>query len=129
MNRSLFFRTGTTAAAMLFAFLLGCIVGFYWHQPLESSTPAHEFEQYSLFTWNTRSGDLCFAIMLEVERPKFIHSWFPKTGAKCGISGLKKALVALPKDTYVFWETWPPKKMDYPPENVVQEVIEFAESR
>ena len=126
MKRSWYF--GGAAAIALLALVVGYALGFYSALPYEASIPAHSFEQYTLFTWNTRSGDVCFAIMLEYQRPKFIHSWFPKRKANCGVSELKKALVSLPKDSYVSWETWPPKNFDYPPENVVEDVIKFAET-
>jgi hypothetical protein len=94
----------------------------------EDSIPAYEFERYSLFTWTTHSGDFCFKIMTRAESNTFIHSWFAKRNAKCGISELKKALAALPKDSHVFWEDWPPR-FDYPPESVIQEMMGFAGSR
>jgi hypothetical protein len=92
------------------------------------SIPAYEFSRYSLFTWKAQSGDFCFAIMSGAERNKFIHSWFAKRNAKCGMSELKKALVALPKSSHVFWEDWPPK-FNYPSESVIREMIEFAKSK
>jgi hypothetical protein len=67
--------------------------------------------------------------MIQAESHKFLRSWTAKRNAKCGISELKKALGALPKDAFVLWQDWPPGKFDYPPDNVVQEAIEFAKSR
>ena len=92
------------------------------------SIPAYEFQQYSLFTWNVSSGDFCFALMTTAESHKFIHSWTAKRHSKCGALKLKQALAALPKDTVVLWHNWPPRKMDYPAENIVQEIVQFAES-
>jgi hypothetical protein len=93
------------------------------------SISAYKFEQYNLFTWKAGSGDFCFAIMIQAESHKFLRSWTAKRDAKCGTSELKKALIALPKDSYVSWEDWPPGKFDYPADNVVQEIIEFARSK
>ena len=93
------------------------------------SIPDYEFRLYSLFTWKAHSGDFCFAVMITAESHKFIHRWTAKWNAKCGVVELKQALAALPKGTVVLWESWPPRKMDYPPENVVQEIIQFAESK
>lgn len=95
----------------------------------QDSIPAYEFEQYSVFSWKARSGDFCFAIMIRAESHKFLRSWTAKRNAKCGISELKKALSALPKNSFVLWEDWPSGKFDYPPDNVVQEVIEFAKGK
>jgi hypothetical protein len=95
----------------------------------ENSIPAYDFERYSLFTWKAPSGDFCFAIIIRADADKFLRSWTAKRGARCGASELKSALAALPKDSYVFWEDWPPKHFDYPPENIVQEIIEFAKSK
>ena len=95
---------------------------------MEDSTPSHDFEQYCLLSWNTRSGDFCFRIMSCAERNQFIHSWFPKRNAKCGVSELKETLASLPKDSHVFWEDWPPK-FDYPQENLIQKMIEFAKNK
>jgi hypothetical protein len=96
-------------------------------QQTDESIPAYRFETYALFSWNAKPGDFCFAIMTQAEGDRFIHRWFPKRGAKCGISDLEAALVALPKGSYVLWEDWPPKGFDYPPDNVVAEVITFAQ--
>ncbi|MGI8957769.1 MAG: hypothetical protein ACR2II_12765 [Chthoniobacterales bacterium] len=95
---------------------------------MEDSIPAHEFEQFCLLTWKTSSDDFCFKIMSCAERNKFIHDWFPKRNAQCGIAELKKALTALPKGSHVFWEDWPPRKFEYPSESVIAEMIEFAKS-
>jgi hypothetical protein len=73
--------------------------------------------------------DFCFAIMTRAESHKFIHRWFPKRNAKCGVSALKTALATLPPNAYVYWQDWPPKKFDYPADNVIQDIIEFAESK
>lgn len=115
----------TTCLCCLFAVvgLSGCGRGY------EDSIPAYEFEQYSLFTWNTGSGDFCFKIMTGAESNKFIHTWFPKRNARCGIAELKKALTELPSGSRVFWEDWPPQGFNYPPENVIKEVIEFANGK
>jgi hypothetical protein len=91
--------------------------------------PDYEFRQYSLFTWNVRSGDFCFALMTTAESHKFIHTWTAKWNAKCGVVELKQALASLPNGTGVLWQSWPPKKMDYPPKNIVQEIIQFAEGK
>lgn len=125
MTRSMYL--GGAAAVALFTFLLGYLVGTYSVLPIEGSIPSHAFEQYVLFTRNTRS-DVSFAIMREFERPKFIHSWFPKMNPRRGVPELKNALATLPEGSYVLWESWPPRRFDYPPENAVREVIKFAET-
>ena len=119
---------GGTVTLVIIAFFVGCIVGIENAPPVQTSIPPHQFEQYTLFTWNKGSDDVCFAIMLEFQRLRFIHSWFPKRNGKCGVDQLKNALSALPKDSNVFWETWPPKNLDYPPQAVVDEIIAFAEA-
>ncbi|MFZ1219259.1 MAG: hypothetical protein WAO00_08195 [Chthoniobacterales bacterium] len=119
---------GGTVALTITAFVVGCMVGIENAPPVHSSIPPHEFEQYTLFTWNKGGGDVCFAIMLEFQRSKFIHSWFPKRRGKCGISELKNALLTLPKESNVLWEDWPPKKLDYPPDAIIDEVTQFAEA-
>jgi hypothetical protein len=95
---------------------------------MEDSIPAREFEQYCLLSWNVGSDDFCFKIMTCAERNKFIHTWFPKRNAKCGVSEFKAAIAVLPKDSQVFWQDWPPK-FNYPPESVIAQMIEFAKSK
>jgi hypothetical protein len=89
----------------------------------------YELETYTVFSWKGTPDDFCFKVMTRAEANKFIHTWFPKWNAKCGGAELRKALVALPKDSYVLWESWPPKGFDYPPDNVVDEIIAFAETK
>ena len=48
---------------------------------------------------------------------------------KCGVEELKKALSGLPKDTYVYWNTWPPKNCYCPEEAIVRDIIEFAANK
>lgn len=118
-----------TIALMTIAFFVGLAVGIEMAPPVQTSIPAHAFEQYTLFTWNKGGDEVCFAIMLEYQRLGFIHSWFPKRKGKCGIEDLKHELSALPKDSNVLWETWPPKKFAYPADKIVDEVMQFAEAR
>jgi len=66
--------------------------------------------------------------MTRAESNKFIHSWFPKRNASCGATELKNALIGLPKESTVLWESWPPD-FDYPPENVMDEIVAFADTK
>lgn len=91
-----------------------------------NSIPAYEFEQYVLYTWNVRSGDLCFALMIQADRYEFRRRWFRKKNAKCGVADLKRAIAALPKGSFVLWQDSPSKGFDYPDERVIREMIEFA---
>jgi len=113
---------------IIIAFFVGCIVGIENAPPVQTSIPPHEFEQYTLFTWNNDGGNVCFAIMLEFQSSKFIHSWFPKRHGKCGVQELKNALLKLPNGSNVLWEEWPPKNLDYPPSAIIAEVTQFAEA-
>ena len=117
------------ATALIVAFLLGVGVGFHLAAPGQTSIPSEEFTQYSLFTWKSRSHGLCFALMLQYKSGNFIHGWTSKWGQKCGIDQLKQSLSTLPKDTYVYWNTWPPKNCDYPEKTVVRDVIASAASK
>jgi len=94
----------------------------------EQTHTAQKVVIYHLFTWNVGTGNLCFALMAEPEDEEFIHRWFPKRNAKCGVGELKKALTALPKESVISWNNWPPKKIEYPPDAVVDEIMEFAEA-
>jgi hypothetical protein len=81
---------------------------------------------YNLFTWNVASGDLCYALVTEAEREAFIHRWFPKRNATCGVAELKKTLAALPRDSIVSWNNWPAKQIDYPSSDVINEIKRSA---
>ena len=95
----------------------------------KEAIPAYEFSTYTLFTWDSQSDEFCCKLMTRAESNEFIHAWFPRRNAKCGLANLEATLTQLPKDSLVLWETWPPKNFDYPPEKVVKEVIDFAASR
>ena len=115
-------------AALILTFWFGFFAGEFAAQPYETLTPFEYFTQYSLFTWKNRSGDLCFKLVLKLERARIEHGWFSKWGGACGVSKLKEALGALPKDTIVAWEQWPPK-FDFPEPKLSDDVIQFARSK
>jgi hypothetical protein len=115
--------------AIAVAFLLGLGLGIHLATPGETSIAPEQFTQYSLLTWKGRSNEWCFALMLEYQRGNFLRSWTSKWGQKCGVEELKKALSALPKDTYVYWNTWPPRNCDYPEKAIVQDVVTFAANK
>jgi hypothetical protein len=87
--------------------------------------PPWEFNRYCLFTSKQVDGEVCFALMREFERRRFIHQWFPKRKLRCGITDLKDALASLPKGTSVLWTDWP-GTFEYPASNVMEDVIAFA---
>jgi hypothetical protein len=87
--------------------------------------PPWEFDRYCLFTSNRSDGELCFALMREFERRKFIHRWFPQRALKCGVAELKHALASLPKGTNVLW-TDLPDKFDYPRPDAIADIISSA---
>lgn len=96
-------------------------------KPKRTQAPEpYEFDTYVLFTWNTSSTDFCFKIMTRAESNEYIHTWFPRRGARCGIAELRQRLASLRKGAFVEWQTWPPQGFDYPADSVVQEMIEFA---
>lgn len=99
-----------------------------WDCP-PNSIPAYEFEQYVLYTWNVRSGEFCFALMIQADRYQFRRRWFPKRHAKCGLADLKLAIAAVPRDKLILWQNSPSEGFDYPDENVIREMIEFAKDR
>jgi hypothetical protein len=112
----------------LFVIMAGVLFSACYSQGEETTSTSQKTPVYNLFTWNVQSGDVCFALMKEADRSQFIHRWFPKRNARCGIPELKKALAALPKNSLVCWNDWPPKEMDYPPDNVVDEIQRFAKA-
>jgi len=91
-----------------------------------NSIPAYEFDQYVLYTWNERSDGLCFALMIQADRYRFLRRWFPKRKARCGVTELRQALAALPKNSFVLWQDSRSKGFDYPDEQAVRELIDFA---
>src|SRR5947208_10437391 len=117
--------TYVIGGAILFAFVVGFLVGVWNAEPTETNIPAELFEQTSLLTWKGWSGDICFLIIPRIERGRAFHDLTSKWPGRCGISKLKAALAALPKDTFVEWSDWPPK-FTYPEASVSQELFEFA---
>lgn len=117
------------AVVLSIAFLLGVGFGLHIASVNESAIDPARLKQYALFTWNTRSDDLCFALLHESESTRFIRGWTSKWGAKCGTGKLTEALGALPMGTYVSWYTWPPKNCDYPSETMVAKILELAKQK
>lgn len=116
------------AAAIIVAFALGFLVGNWAGQPYEIIYPREYFDHYCLFTWQNGSGDLCFKLILRLDRAAFIHKWNSKWSAQCGPSDLERTLAALPQNTHVAWENWPPR-FTYPSPARTYEVINFAKSK
>lgn len=125
MKRHLYVGVG---AAILLAFAVGYVTGGLIAEPTEwPSTPVN-YREYCLFTWEERSGNVCYKLMFNFEASRAIHSWTSKWGGRCGTSELKQTLSSLPKGSYVFWYTWP-SKFDYPPSLDTDELIELAKSK
>ena len=118
LRKVLFVFAGLVVAAGIF------MAGYFLADCPQDSIPPWEFDRYCLFTEQS-DRILCFALMREFERHKFIHRWFPKRNLKCGVPELKQALASLPKGTTVLWTNWP-KKFDYPDQTVIDDLIAFA---
>ena len=110
-----------------FCAALVAFLAFACYRPAYS-IPDYEYKQYVLLTWNVRSGDLCFSLMIQADSNEFIHRWFPKANAKCGLADLKRAIADLAKGAFVLWQDWPPKGFDYPDESVIRGLVEFAKA-
>lgn len=115
--------------AVLFAAAISLTVGIYIGQatqvPIE---PSEVKEGYSLLTWESRSHDLCFALIPKYKREKFARNWFSKWDGKCGVSRLMEELSTLPRGTYVEWNNWPPRFI-LPRQSVAERLGEFAKSK
>ena len=90
------------------------------------SIPPSAWERYSLLTWTSRTGELCFALMPIRERAAFLRRWFPKRQGTCGLADLKSAIERLPDGVAVMWEDIPRRNFTYPAARVCDEVVEFA---
>jgi hypothetical protein len=112
----------------LCALLIALALAACGRQSDEPSSTSN-IKQYAFFTWKAHSGDLCFALMTESESHKFIRRWSPKKNAKCGLAELKRELTALPADSHVYWRSLPARGIDYPGDNVIKEITQFAESK
>jgi hypothetical protein len=122
MKRYLYVGIG---AVILLAFAVGFVTGGLIVHPQEWPPTPVNYTEYSLFTWQDRSGNVCFKLTFNFEKSRVIHSWTAKFGGSCGISELRQRLSSLPKGSYVFWYTWPPK-FDYPPGVDTDELITVA---
>jgi hypothetical protein len=116
-----------TPAAVAVAFFLGVWIGKYFFEPTEQVIPNYYFEQMSLLTWKGWSGDLCFLLVPMMQRSRAGHDFWSKWRGRCGSGALKEALLAVPRNQYVYWNDWPPK-FTYPDDRVVQEILEFAKA-
>jgi hypothetical protein len=125
MKRHLYVGVG---AMIVLAFLVGFVTGGLIAEPKEWPPTPVNYREYGLFTWEERSGNVCFKLMFNFEARRAIHSWTSKWGGRCGIPELKQTLSSLPEGSYVFWYTWP-SKFDYPPSVDTDELIELAKSK
>jgi hypothetical protein len=114
--------------AILVAFVAGFMMGSYFSEPTETIIPHEYFDQMALFTWKGWSGDLCFLLVPMIERGRAQHDFWSKWNGKCGVENMKKALSAVPKDKYVYWENWP-RKFHYPSHEFCDEILEFAKTK
>jgi len=115
-------------AAIVLAFVVGFVTGGLIAEPKASPPIPVNYREYCLFTWEERSGNVCFKLMYNFEASRTIHSWTSKWGGRCGTSELKQALSSLPEGSYVFWYTWP-SKFDYPPSLDTDGLIALAKSK
>jgi hypothetical protein len=82
----------------------------------------------TLLTWKGWSGELCFLLLPMMQHGRATHDFWSKWNGECGIPNLKKALSAVPKDQYVYWNNWPPK-FQYPSGQFCDEMIAFSKSQ
>ena len=110
------------------AFIVTFWLGKYLFEPVEGTVPSYYFHQMTLLTWKSRSGELCFLLLPMIQRGRATHDFWSKWSAQCGISKLKTALSAVPKDQVVYWNDWP-NKFTYPEDDVVREITDFAQTK
>ena len=114
--------------AILISFAAGIALGIYAGKPSAMNIEPHRLKQrYTLLTWKSHSGEVCFAMVPQYKSMRFVENPFNKWGGQCGISKLKEDLSMLPKDTYVEWVNW--SWFPYPSEAVTSDVMEFAKSK
>ena len=82
----------------------------------------------TLLTWKGWSGEPCFLLLPMMQRGRATHDFWSKWNGQCGISTLKEALSAVPKDQVVYWNDGT-GKFTYPDRAVVQEIIDFAKTK
>jgi hypothetical protein len=104
------------------------LVGKYLFEPAELNIPAHHFEELSLLTWKGRSGDLCFLLVPRIEEGRVIRGFWSKWQGQCGVSQMKDALLAVPKNKRVVWINRPPR-FQLPSERFCDEMVEFAKTK
>jgi hypothetical protein len=114
--------------AIVMAFIAGFWLGKYLFEPVEESIPSDYFHQMTLLTWKGWSGELCFLLLPMMQRGRATHDFWSKWNGQCGISKLKEALSAVPKDQIVYWNDGT-GKFTYPDRAVVQEIIDFAKTK
>ena len=109
---------------------LAIAIGVYAGKASEMSVQPNRIQHsgYTLLTWLTKSGDVCYAIVPQYNKKKFTNNWFSKWNGVCGISQLKEDLSALPKGETVEWNNFPPK-FTYPQRKVAEDLEEFAKSK
>ena len=121
-------RSTCVVVTIVIAFVAGFWSGKYLFEPVEESIPSDYFHQMTLLTWKGWSGELCFLLLPMMQRGRATHDFWSKWNGQCGISKLKEALSAVPKDQIVYWNDGT-GKFTYPDSAVVQEIIDFAKTK
>jgi hypothetical protein len=110
-------------------FFLGVFVGKYLFELTEGNIPSHHFDELSLLTWRSWTGDLCFLLVPRIEQGRVTHDFWSKWRAhQCGVAQLKDALLAVPKSKKVVWTNSPPR-FELPSEKFCDDLAEFAKSK
>jgi hypothetical protein len=121
-------RSTYAVVAIVMAFVAGFWLGKYLFEPVEESIPSDYFHQMTLLTWKGWSGELCFLLLPMMQRGRATHDFWSKWNGQCGISKLKGALGAVPKDQVVYWNNGT-GKFTYPERDVVLEIFDFAKTK
>ena len=116
--------------AALLVIGIAIAIAIYAGKASEMSIQPHRIKNsgYALLTWMSKSGDICYAIVPQHKKKKFLNNWFSKWNGLCGISQLEEDLSALPKGEYVEWNNAPPR-FTYPKRKIAEDLEEFAKNK
>jgi hypothetical protein len=105
-------------------------------QPFEktdyTTVPSVMSQSYALFSWNRQSNDFCFAFIPADDRDKFIRTFRRLHGrivGRCGVNELEAALNSLPKSSYVRWNNADSVGLNYPPDKILDRMMQLAKSK
>jgi hypothetical protein len=122
-----------------FLIVLTCCAGFGVCASQQSSEGHHEAVYYELYSWqNTASSAWNFSVFYNTNRNKTVKEVFDEKAVLSGVDQLKLKIADMPEGSHIVWfdqltingaKARGSEKLRYPPQELVQEIRRYAQTR